>query len=46
MRRFDYRDGDLGLTWPEKCGAAANRQPSVGKGTTNDTVFGVAIMGA
>jgi hypothetical protein len=25
MRRFDLRDGNLGLTWLEKCGVAANR---------------------
>jgi len=32
MRRYDYRDGGLGLPWPEKCGAATNKQQSIGKG--------------
>jgi len=30
MRRFDYRDGGLGLLWLEKCGAATNKQQSIG----------------
>jgi len=33
MPCFDLRDGNLGLTWLEKCGVAANRQPSVRNGT-------------
>jgi hypothetical protein len=30
---FEFCDGNLGLMWPDKCGAATNRRQIVGKGT-------------
>jgi len=46
MRRFDCRDGGLGLPWPEKCVAATNRQAGVGRGTFCESLFGAVKWGA
>ena len=39
-----YRGGGLGLAWPEKCGAATNWQPSLGKVIYFDMAIGTTIM--
>ena len=33
FQRFDFRDGDLGAVWLEKCGVPTICRPSVGKPT-------------
>ncbi len=41
VMRLEFCDGNLGLMWPDKCGAATNRRQIVGKRTVFDTTFGV-----
>ncbi len=37
MRQFEFRDGGLGVVWPQKSGAATSGQLIAGKGTILDT---------
>jgi hypothetical protein len=44
FQRFEWRDGDIGLDLVRKCGAAANRRPSVRKPRILYNSFNITTM--